>query len=154
MFSASSLSEPQALLVAEAYFKSGKDPKKMAAHLGIEKFDLDLIRHPLVKRKINALAEKMRAAYSLEDHLDRLEEIRDAAMEAGNLRIALAAELSVGKAAGLYEKIAETAPVSLDADATKSLTTDESKERLAQMKAGGLLPGPAVADELPEDEEF
>lgn len=137
MFSASSLSEAEAILIAEAYYRCGKNPKQMAAALGVPRFDLELIRHPLVKRQIVKLAERMRVKYSLDDHLERLQEIRDRAMEDGNLRIALAAELSVGKAAGLYERLAEdeAAP-----DKLQELTTAQIKERLARLEAASPAP--------------
>ncbi len=153
MFYASSLSEAEAALIAEAYFRTGKNAKLMAAALGVAQFDLDLVRHPLVKRQITKLAERMRKAYTLEDHLDRLQEIRDQAMEDGNLRIALAAELSVGKAAGLYEKIIE--PDTGEKTDTKKLSTDEIKAKLANMDGGpALLPSNLLAEEeIPEGDE-
>lgn len=155
MFFATSLTEDQAELIAEAYYRSGKNLKGMAAALGIAKFDANLITHPLVKRQITKLAQRMRRTYTLEEHLERLQEIRDQAMEDGNLRIALAAELSVGKAAGLYEKVAEE-QVSEQPDA-KELTTEEIKERLAKLGGAGtrLLPDAESGEITVEDgEEF
>jgi hypothetical protein len=151
VFSASTLSDAEAELIAGAYYRSGKNPRGMAAALGVATFDLELIRHPLVKRHIVRLAERMRQLYTMEDHLSRLQEIRDAAMEAGNLRIALASELAVGKAAGLYEKIgeAETGDVSKLED----LSSQEIRQRLARLEAaGGTLPAPDREDF--EEEQF
>lgn len=154
MFFATSLTEDQASLIAEAYYRAGKDPKNMAAALGVAKFDFSLITHPMVKRQINKLAQRMRRTYTLEEHLERLQEIRDQAMEDGNLRIALAAELSVGKAAGLYEKVVEEEAT--DNTEAKELSTAELKERLAKLGGGTrLLPDTNAGDVSLEDgEEF
>ncbi len=149
MFYASSLTEDQAVLIAEAYYRSGKDPQKMAAHLGISNFDLELIRHPLVKRQVTKLAQRMRRSYTLEDHLARLQEIRDQAMDDGNLRIALAAELSVGKAAGLYEKI--STPEEVDSGDLVRLSSEQIREQLAKLGSLSTLPGPQVPH---ADEDF
>lgn len=157
MFFAVTLTEDQAYLIAEAYYRSGKNPKAMAACLGVQKFDLELIRHPLVKRQINKLAERMRQLYTLEQHLDRLQEIRDSAMADGNLRIALAAELSVGKAAGLYEKIAEAEVI--NDDSPSQLTTEQIKERLAKLEQKSQTPllvdsQRLAVEELPDADEI
>lgn len=155
MFFATSLTEDQAQLIAEAYYRSGKDLKGMAAALGVAKFEAALITHPLVKRQIAKLAQRMRRTYTLEEHLERLQEIRDQAMDDGNLRIALAAELSVGKAAGLYDKVAEETPE--ETPDAKELSTEEIRERLARLGGAGtrLLPDSESADVTVEDgEEF
>ena len=150
VFYASSLDETQAELIAQAYYKSGKNPRKMAEALGTPTFDLELIRHPLVKRQILKMGERMRKSYSLEEHLSRLQEIRDAAMDAENFRIALASEIQIGKAAGLYERIAEP-PATEDPDLGK-LSTDEIKKRLAAAGGVGALPAPG-SNLLEEDSE-
>lgn len=155
MFYASSLSEEDAHEIATAYYKAERDPRKIAKILGVVTFDVNLMKHPLVKRTITKMAIRMREAYSLEDHLSKLQEIRDMALEDGNYRIALSAEISVGKAAGLYERVADQAETT--SENLNELSTDELKKRLA------LLGAPSGAElDLPggdpdydeEDPEF
>lgn len=144
MFSARNLTEFQAEEIAEAYYRSGRNANRMAAVLQVETFDLDLMMHPLVKRKVMEIGSRMRQKYTLEDHLEKLQEIRDLALAENNLKIALTAELSVGKAAGLYEVIKEPEPDPA-AGETAKLSTEDIRRKLAQL--GGPVPLP-----LPEPE--
>lgn len=146
MFYANSLTEQQAEEVAEGYFKAGRVPGKIAGVLGMAAFDVNILKHPLVKRKINQMAIRMRETYSLDAHLSKLQEIRDMALEDGNYRIALSAEISVGKAAGLYERIAEPASNNGEDDLA-ALSTDELRKRLAALgTTPAILTGPDEAD--------
>ncbi len=153
MFYASSLSDAQADEIAEAYFKAGRSPAQMAKVLQVVSFDANLLKHPLVKRKITKMAIRMREAYSLEDHLSKLQEIRDMALEDGNYRIALSAEISVGKAAGLYERVAEQA--NDGGEDLAALSTEELRKRLASLGADPMkLAGPDVFEEDGDTGEY
>ncbi len=74
---------------------------KVVAHL-------DKIRAPTI----------VRLGLTLEKHLDKLEEIRDAALKAGNFGAAVTAEVSRGKAVGLYIERSESTVRSLNANVT------------------------------------
>lgn len=142
MFSARALTEDEADLIADAFFKAGRDPRKVALHLGVATFDLACLAHPVVRRKIIALAKEQSRKYSLDKHLEKLQEIRDLCMQDGNYKTALAAEVSVGKAAGLYdmnrkeESDKEVEP--------EKLTTDQIRDLLAKsgVRSAGVLPSP------------
>lgn len=155
MYSARTLTEHDAQEISEAYFKASKDPRKIAEHLGVPTFDLGLIRHPLVKRLIAQKATRLRRSYTLDDHLTKLKQIRDAALSDSNYKVALTAEIAVGKAAGLYEKIVdESAGVS----EVENLSTEQIRQKIANLTQPVL---PAPEDELliidpkdfPDDEE-
>lgn len=139
-FSNETLNEQQAKQIAEAYVKGDKDPPKMARLLGVDSFDLNLLMHPLVRRFIVYYQKAARDEYSLSDHLSKLKEIRDAAFDDDNYKVALVAETQIGKAAGLYDP----KPFGDDdtgvegVDATK-LTTTELRRRLAQ-QIGAVIP--------------
>ena len=159
MFYASNLSEEDAHEIATAYYKAERDPRKIAKILGVVAFDVNLMKHPLVKRTITKMAIRMRETYSLEDHLSKLQEIRDMALEDGNYRIALSAEISVGKAAGLYERVADINETT--SENLNELSTDELRKRLTQLGAPGaaaeailLNPQGGDPDYEPEDPEF
>lgn len=139
MFSARNLTEFQAEEIAEAYYRAGRNANRMAGVLQVETFDLDLMMHPLVKRKVMEIGSRMRQKYTLDDHLEKLQEIRDLALADSNLKIALTAELAVGKAAGLYEVIKEP-DQDLGAGETAKLSTEDIRRKLAQL--GGPVPLP------------
>ncbi len=71
---------------------------------------MDKIRQPVL----------MRLGLTLEHHLDKLEEIRDAALEAKNFGAACTAEIARGKAGGLYVERSESLVRSLHANVTVS----------------------------------
>ena len=150
MYSATTLTEEEAEDIAVAYYRASKNPRNIGAILAVDRFDIGLLSHPFVKRKIAEKARAMRTVYTLENHLDKLKEIRDAALEDGNHKVALTAEISVGKAAGLYETI----PVSEEVSSTASpiqLTTDEIRKRLAAMGTVAL-PSAIPHTDFQEDE--
>lgn len=133
-FSSSSLTEEEAELIADAYFRGEKDPSQIAKHLGVEHFDLNLILHPLVKAKIVQQKREMTKVYSLEDHIRWLKKIRDGAFDAENWKVALASEISVGKAAGLYEPKDLGDTVDEREVDPKALSTDALRQRLLNVQ--------------------
>lgn len=139
-FSVGTLTDDQARQIAEAYVRGEKDPPRMARLLGVDSFDLNLIMLPRVRSYIVQMQRVVRAEYSLHDHIDKLKEIRDAALGDENFKVALAAETQLGKAAGHYDP----KPASDDllpgeqVDPTK-LSTGELRRRLAGM-IGAVIP--------------
>lgn len=69
---------------------------------------MDKIRAPIIKK----------LGLDLQDHLEKLEEIRDLAMDKGNFGAAVSSEVSRGKAAGLYIERSESTIRSLNANVT------------------------------------
>lgn len=146
-FSKETLDEKQAREIAEAYIKGEKDPPKIASILGVDSFDLNLLMHPFVRKHIVEFQRSIRANYSLHDHIDKLKEIRDAAFDDENYKVALAAETQVGKAAGHYDpKIADDG-VGKEVDPTK-LSTEELRRRLAK-SIGAVIPQDKEPTALP-----
>ena len=102
-FTNSTLTDGEARLIADAYFKSSKDMAKMAKILGIKSFDVKLLLNPHVKKYIIEKRVQVAELYTLEHHLQMLKKIRNGAMNDENWKVALSSEIAVGKAAGLYE---------------------------------------------------
>lgn len=162
-FSAETLTNDQALQIAEAYVRGDKDPPRMARLLGVSSFDLNLLMHPMVRAHIVNIQRSIRQKYSLDDHIDQLKRIRNAAFNDDNFKIALAAETQLGKAAGHYDPKPPGEDGSPDQpiDPTK-LTTAELRRRLART-IGAVIPveeepslpppQPGEADALEDEDE-
>lgn len=141
MFSVATLTEEEALLIADAYFRGEKDPPKMARILGVDQFDLNILMHPFVRRKIVQLQRQMEVSYGLREHAEQLKTIRDAAFADDNFKVALQAETQLGKAVGIYE---QKLPGDGDGDGNVDplkLSSDELRRRLAKM-IGAVVPNP------------
>jgi hypothetical protein len=151
-FSVATLTEDQALDVATAYVKGQRDPVRMAKLLGVDRFDMNIVMHPLVRGHVVRMERVAQAQCSMEDHMNKLAEIRDAAFDDENWKVALAAETQRGKAAGLYDpKLPddESLPDG-KVDPTK-LSGPELRRKLAGMIGAVIPQGEAVA-ELPAPE--
>lgn len=131
MYSARNLSETEAELIAEAYFRASKNPKKVAEYLGVETFDMSLLANPIVRRKILDRAKMLSKKYSIDDHLSKLKEIRDSCIDDANYKVALSAEVALGKAAGLYDLRKDEEPETGKVEPEK-LTTDQIRRLLAK----------------------
>ena len=94
---------------------------------------------PLVQNRIQELQNRgaARAGLTLAKHLDNLEELRDKALENNAFGAAVTAEVSRGKAAGIYVERKE-----LTVNKTSDLTKLEIIERLKELhkESGGVLP--------------
>lgn len=140
MFSVATLTDDEALLIAEAYFKGEKDPPKMAKLLGIDQFDLNVLMHPLVRRHTTRIQREMEVTYSLKEHAAQLRKIRDAAFDDEEWKAALSAEVQLGKASGLYEpKLPGDGLGEGKAVDAKKLGTEELRQRLAHL-IGAVVP--------------
>jgi len=139
-FGAKSLSEEQANLIANQYFLQEQDRRKMGEALGMGRIlDAEYLAHPLVLRAIAAIVQSMRRdkLYSREDHIKKLQEIRDACIRDDNWKTALAAEVSVGRAAGLYENIGQPDDpdgISPSNKPVEALDSDQIKRRLDRIQ--------------------
>lgn len=73
---------------------------------------------------------KMQEAYlTLEDHLDKLAELRDDAQANGKFAAAVSAEVSRGKAAGLYTSKSEISLIN-----EESMSEEELMKRIQQLR--------------------
>lgn len=155
VFSVATLNEEGARLIAEAYVKGQKEPLRIARILGVDSFDLNLIMHPLVRGFINEFQAAIRETYSLHEHVLKLKEIRDSAMDDDNFKVALSAEVQIGKAAGLYDpKTPDGDSGGKDVDPA-TLTTDQLRARLAGVQKAIAAPPPMPAeDERPLHEQM
>lgn len=144
-------------LIAELYFICDRDRKRMQTELvnrgiylnGGGSLDNRRLFLPQVRRAIVEKAREMRKTglYSREQHVQKLQEIRDRALSDDNFKVGLAAEIAVGKAAGLYENIDEDAPETVNKlMPPENMTTDQIKARIAELQAK-QLPAP---DTIPE----
>lgn len=132
MFSVKSLTSAEARVIAEAYLKSGRNPNKMSEVLGMLDFDKDLLAHPLVRREVVAIARINAATYTMEDHISMLAEIRDKALADSKFSAALGAELSIGKARGLYDKNRTEENEDDPAFEPQKMTTDQIRRALRE----------------------
>lgn len=159
MFSAATLDDLDAEMIAEAYFKGGRVREGIMKALGVSDFDMNLLRQALVRKHIAIVAKRMSTVYSLADHIQGLKEIRDRAMTDDSLKIALAAETQMGKAAGIYDIVN---PHSGDNEDEQGKLPDPTKldsaalrKRLANFRTTDIVPmEQGVEDaEMVEDEE-
>lgn len=144
VFSTNSVTDSEGRLIADAYFRSSKNVKKMKEILDVGEFDLGLLTHPLVKKYIVEKQLALAESYSLTEHLAKLKEIRNGAMDDENWKVALTAEVAVGKAAGLYENMSREDPI--DNSKAEQLSTEELRKRLANM--GRALPAPTDFEDM------
>lgn len=142
MFSVRSLTTPEARLIAEAYLRAGRNPNKVGEMLGMPDFDKEVLSHPLVRREVIAIARVNSQNYSLVDHLEKLAEIRDAALTAEKFTAALGAELAIGKASGLYDKGAAEQDENDPAIEPKKLSTEQIRDMLRRREHVEALPPP------------
>ena len=137
------VTEELAETISELYFTCEKDRTRMGHELGIGRSLDDLyLHHPLVRRRIVEKVRQMRRdkVYTREQHIASLQRIRDGAMGDENWKVALASEIAVGTAAGLYEKI-DPDGESGGAGALpppENLTTEQIRERLARLQQPAL----------------
>lgn len=88
--------------------------------------------------RLNACAA---ASITLAGHLDKLAELRDASVLAGDLKAAISAEVARGKAAGIHKPIRhevsgpEGAPIEHTHTVDASALTDEQLRAIAAIKA-------------------
>jgi hypothetical protein len=141
VFSARTLTSTEARIVAEAYLRVGRNPNKVGDALGMADFDKEILAHPLVRREVIAIARVNSQNYSMVDHMEKLAEIRDAALAAEKFSAALGAEVSIGRAAGLNDK-GRTDPDDVNDPAVepKRLSSDQIRGLLAQRSTA--LPNP------------
>jgi phage terminase small subunit len=94
---------------------------------------------PLVQNRIQELQNRgaARATLTLSKHLDNLEELRDKALQNNAFGAAVTAEVSRGKAAGIYVERKE-----LTVNKTSDMTKLEVIQRLKELhqESGGILP--------------
>ena len=158
------ISEAQAETIAELYFLLDGDRKRIGQAIGLGRIlDIQYLSHILVRRRIAAKVRQMRKdrVYTREEHILQLQKIRDACLADENYKVALTAEVAVGKAAGLYENIGPGDEEAAQA-ATKpaeQLTTDQIRAKLRKIQGQRELPAPSqmVVDNEPlnnDDEAF
>jgi hypothetical protein len=134
MLSRIGISDEQAEELSELYFI--EDRGSLAERMGVPS---SILKHWLVNPKVLSLikkkAEEMSRKYSREDHIRNLEKIRELALdeEKLNLKVALAAEVSIGRAAGLYESFTDVEDNTGSGKPVESLSTDEIKRRLSNL---------------------
>lgn len=139
------VTEEQAETLSELYFLLDGDRQRIGEAIGLGRIlDVNYLTHILVRRRIVAKARQMRRdrVYTREEHVAKLQEIRDACLADENYKTALTAEIAVGRAAGLYENIgAGQEDEEMKAQPrVEDMDTDAIKRRLAKMQR---LPAPA-----------
>ena len=113
---------------------------------------------PLVQRRIQELQNRgaAKATLTLVNHLENLEKLRDQAVSNNAFGAAVTAEISRGKAAGLYVDRKE-----LTVNKTSDMTKLQIIERIKELheQSGGILPSTPYTvqgekvDEVPEQQE-
>ena len=107
-----------------------------------------LRRNPLIANHIIDLMKKEheRAAVSMESHLTELSLLRDEARDSGQISSAISAEVSRGRAAGLYIEKKE-----VTVSKVETMSDDELRSRLQQLLDGSNM---KVLNDVPYREEF
>jgi hypothetical protein len=142
------LNEAQAETIAELYFLLDGDRKRIGEAIGLGRIlDVQYLTHILVRRRIAAKVRQMRKdrVYTREEHILQLQKIRDACLADENYKVALSAEVAVGKAAGLYENIGPGDDESALASTkpAEQLSTDEIRAKLRRIQGQRDLPAPS-----------
>jgi hypothetical protein len=153
VFSARTLTSSEARLIGEAYLRAGRNPNKVGEALGMREFDKELLAHPLVRREVRAIARIHSQNYSMSDHMEKLAQIRDAALDDGKYTAALGAELAIGKASGLYDKGVGDEDENDPAIEPTKLSTTQIREMLAKREVAEqhALPAPDTGNQLDDD---
>ena len=116
------------------YYFIDRSVNGISKALGIERgYVVKWLANPRVLVKIKEKALEMRKKYSREEHLAQLEKIRELALddEKPNLKVALASELAIGRAAGLYDNFSDLEDQSASGPAVENMSTEEIRRRLA-----------------------
>jgi hypothetical protein len=147
-YSAATLTEQEAEKIANAYVKGERDPLRICRILGVPSLDMNLVMHPLVRNFIVQMERTARISCTMDDHMEQLVKIRDAAFDDENWKVALAAETQRGKAAGHYDP----KPAGDDGegviDPTK-MPIEELRRRVAGM-VGAVIPERTLPAPEPE----
>lgn len=157
MFSVRSLTSSEARVVAEAYLKCGRNPNKIGEALGLPDFDKEILAHPLVRREVIAIARVNAQTYSMVDHLEKLAEIRDLALDDKKYTAALGAEMAIGKAAGLYDRAGDdpddtvVEPTKLTSQQIRDMLARRGQEALPAPQEGNELEAEGIMEDDPED---
>lgn len=142
------LSDKQCEEVANYFFIHNGDPAKIAQAMRLNlPLDRSDLQHWRIRQYI--VTEGKKKLLTREDHLKKLAEIRDEAMgDPKTLRVALAAEIARGQAAGLY-----TTMVADENEHEK--IEDQSTDRIRRQleKQGVDLTAIPVAEYTPVPEE-
>ena len=106
-----------------------------------------LRRNPLIRNHIIDLMtrERERAAVSMESHLTELSRLRDEAADSGQISSAISAEISRGKAAGLYIEKKE-----VTVNKIESMSDDELRAKLQELINGSNI---KVVEHVSDGEE-
>jgi phage terminase small subunit len=96
-----------------------------------------LLKHPLITPRLKELAERReaKALLSLEEHMEKLAELRDKAEERGQISAAIAAEVKRGELRRFYVRQIESGPRSPFAD-----MSDEELAEFIRTEAAEILP--------------
>lgn len=107
-----------------------------------------LRRNPLIRNHIIDLLtrERERSAVSMEAHLTELSRLRDEAADTGQLSSAISAEISRGKAAGLYIEKKE-----VTVNKIESMSDEELRSKLQALLDGSNI---KVVEHVSDREEF
>lgn len=123
---------------AEQAGYSGKNSARAGTILASDK-------NPVVKKRIHALQKQAAdvAVVNLTGHLTDLKDIRDGAMRNGAWSAAVTAEVSRGKAAGLYINRSE-----IVVNRVESMNKEQILERMKELyyQTDGILPVGAVIE--------
>lgn len=152
MFSVKSLTSAESRVIAEAYLKAGRNPNKVGEVLDMPDFDTEVLGHPLVRREVIAIARLNAQNYSMTDHLEKLAEIRDKALNDAKYTAALGAEMAIGKASGLYDK-GDHPDENDPAIEPKRLSTQQIRDLLASRESADsrALPPPDTGNQLDDE---
>lgn len=145
----------QGMSGAEAARKSGFTKHKFGAKAQGSAL---LRRNPLIANHIIDLLRKEveRQNVSMESHLTELSRLRDEAVDSGQISSAISAEISRGKAAGLYIEKKEVTVNKVETMSDEELRSklqdllDGSNMKVVNHVSNGEEPLPSIEDELTE----
>lgn len=110
----------------------------------------DIIQNPAVLERIRELKEELSIKFEVtfENHVKKLSEIRDAALDKGNFTAAVAAEKARGQAAGLYVSRQEIMVGKIDQMSREEVIAEIERMRKEYPMLANLTGSPVIDVEV------
>lgn len=113
----------------------------------------DIIQNPAVIERIRELKEELSIKFEVtfENHVKKLSEIRDAALDKGNFTAAVAAEKARGQAAGLYVSRQEIMVGKIDQMSREEVIAEIERMKKEYPMLANLTGSPVIDVEVVKD---
>lgn len=127
---------------------------RQAGYSNPRQMAVELMQNPPVLERIRELKEELSIKFEVtfENHVKKLSEIRDAALDKGNFTAAVAAEKARGQAAGLYVTRQEIMVGKIDQMSREEVIAEIERMKKEYPVLANLSSGPVIDVELAKDD--